>query len=165
VGVRAVILRSQGEVFPLELIPPRIEVVSVPAKATSVFEHDVSTAERAMRVPRVAAPLSENDVPDDWRDASLVLLAPVINEVQVGLVGAFGDASIAAAAQGWLRGLHRDGAVRTIRWDAARQTLRGLQALFVSAEDERGQEAAMTEWVQRVPIAVVASGADTVSLC
>jgi 1D-myo-inositol 3-kinase len=158
-GLSAGILTSHGEDFPIELIPPRIEVVSVPAKATTVFEHDVSTAERTMRVTSVAAPLSENDVPDDWRDASVVLLAPVINEVQVGLVAAFGDASIAAAAQGWLRGLHRDGAVRTMRWDAARPTLRGLQALFVSAEDVRGQEAAMTEWVQRVPIAVVTAGA------
>jgi len=158
-GLSAGILTSHGDDFPLELIPPRIEVVSVPAKATTVFEHDLRGQERTMRVTSVAAPLSGNDVPADWHDASLVLLAPVINEVDAALAEAFADAAIGAAAQGWLRGLHRDGAVRTIRWDAATQTLRGLQALFVSADDVRGQEAAMTEWVQRVPIAVVTAGA------
>src|SRR5262249_13180866 len=81
-----------------------------------------------------------------------------MNEVDARVAAAFADASVAAEAQGWLRGLARDGAVRTIRWDAASQTLRGLQALFLSAADVRGQEPAMTEWIQRVPIAVVTAG-------
>ena len=158
-GLSAGILTSHGDDFPLEIIPPRIEVVSVPAASTTVFAHELSGHERAMRVTSVAAPLSTNDVPDDWRNASLVLLAPVINEVDAGLTTTFPDAAVAAAAQGWLRGLQRDGAVRTVRWEAAAQTLRSLQALFVSAEDVRGQEPAMTEWIQRVPIAVVTAGA------
>src|SRR5262249_20147973 len=81
-----------------------------------------------------------------------------MNEVDARVAAALADASVAAEAQGWLRGLARDGAVRTIRWDAASQTLRGLQALFLSAADVRGQEPAMTEWIQRVPIAVVTAG-------
>src|SRR5215470_2559483 len=158
-GLSAAILTSHGDDFPLELIPPRIEVVSIPAKATTVFEHDLRGQERAMRVTSVAAPLSANDVPEDWHDASLVLLAPVITEVDAALATTFAEAAIGAAAQGWLRGLHRDGAVRTIRWDAATQMLRRLQSVSLSADDVRGQEAAMTEWVQRVPIAVVTAGA------
>jgi 1D-myo-inositol 3-kinase len=158
-GLSAGILTSHGDDFPLELVPPRIEVVSVPAKTTTVFEHERQGEDRAMRVTRVAAPLTEGDVPEDWRDASLVLLAPVINEVDTAVAAVFMDASIGAAAQGWLRGLRGDGAVRTVRWEAATQTLRQLQALILSAEDVRGQEPAMTEWVQRVPIAVVTAGA------
>ena len=34
-----------------------------------------------------------------------------------------------------------------------------LQALFLSGADVRGQEAAMMEWVQRVPVAAVTAGA------
>jgi sugar/nucleoside kinase (ribokinase family) len=45
-----------------------------------------------------------------------------------------------------------------VRWDAAVQALRAFQAIFLSAADVRGQEQAMTEWVQRVPIAVVTAG-------
>src|SRR5438309_10900997 len=159
-GLSAGILTSHADDFPLDLIPPRIEVVSVPAPATTVFEHHVTDDEREMRVLSAAAPLGEADVPEDWRDAGLVLLAPVINEVDAQLAAAFGDASVAAEAQGWLRGLGRDGAVRTVRWETAMQTLRSLQARFLSASDVRGQESAMTEWVQRVPIAVVTAGRD-----
>jgi sugar/nucleoside kinase (ribokinase family) len=157
-GLSAGILTSHGDDFPLDLVPPRIEVVSVPAKTTTVFEHELQGEDRTMRVTSVAAPLGEADVPQDWRDAGLVLLAPVMNEVDARVAAAFPDASVAAEAQGWLRGLARDRAVRTVRWNAAAQTLRALQALFLSAADVRGQEPAMTEWVQRVPIAVVTAG-------
>ncbi len=157
-GLTAGILTSHADDFPLELLPPRIEVVSVPAPATTVFEHAHAGRERRLRVRAVAAPLGEADVPEDWRDAGLVLLAPVMNEVDARLAAAFADASVAAEAQGWLRGLGRDGAVRAVRWEAAPQALRRLQALFLSAADVRGQEPAMTEWVQRVPVAVVTAG-------
>jgi len=157
-GLSAGILTSHGDDFPLDLVPPRIEVVSVPATSTTVFEHEPHGDDRTMRVMSLAAPLGEGDVPDDWRDAGLVLLAPVINEVDARLAAAFPDASVAAAAQGWLRGLGGEGDVRTVRWDAAAQTLRTLQALFLSAADVHGQESAMTEWVQRVPISVVTAG-------
>jgi len=157
-GLRAGILTSHADDFPLDLVPPRIEVVSVPAPATTVFEHERVGDDRAQRVTSVAGALSEADVPDDWRDADLVLLAPVVNEVDPRLAGVFGDAAVAAGAQGWLRGVGSDGVVGSVRWDAAKETLRTLQALFLSTADVLGQESAMTEWVQRVPIAVVTAG-------
>ena len=157
-GLRAGILTSHADDFPLDLVPPRIEVVSVPAPATTVFEHERVGDDRAQRVTSVAGALSEADVPDDWRDADLVLLAPVVNEVDPRLAGVFADAAVAAGAQGWLRGVGSDGVVGSVRWDAAKQTLRTLQALFLSTADVLGQESAMTEWVQRVPIAVVTAG-------
>jgi 1D-myo-inositol 3-kinase len=157
-GLSAGILTSHAADFPLDLVPPRIEVISVPAPATTMFEHERVGDDRSMRVTSVAGALTEADVPDDWRDGGLVLLAPVVNEVDPRLAAVFSDASVAAGAQGWLRGLGPEGVVGTVRWDAAKQTLRTLQALFLSTADVRGQESAMTEWVQRVPIAVVTAG-------
>jgi sugar/nucleoside kinase (ribokinase family) len=157
-GLSAGILTSHADDFPLDQVPSRIEVVSLPAPTTTVFEHRYREGQRTLRVVSAAAPIAAAAVPEDWRDAGLVLLAPVLNEVDTALATAFGDATVAAEAQGWLRGLGAGGGVRSVRWDTARQTLRSLQALFLSAADVRGQEPAMTEWVQRVPIAVVTAG-------
>lgn len=158
-GLSAGILTSHAEDFPLELIPPRIEVVTIPAPATTVFEHTQREGERVLRVLAAAQPLGADDLPEDWREAELVMLAPVVNEVDAALAAAFEGATLAAEAQGWLREVAPDGAVQPRTWPAPKGVLSHLQALFLSGADVRGQEAAMTEWVQRVPVAAVTAGA------
>ena len=158
-GLSAGILTSHADDFPLELLPPRIELVSVPAAATTVFEHETTDGERRLRVRAMAQPLGVDDLPEDWRDPELVLLAPVVNEVDGALVDAFDGATLAAEAQGWLRAVARDGAVQTRAWASPKGVLSRLQALFLSGADVRWQEVAMTEWVQRVPVAAVTAGA------
>ena len=113
---------------------------------------------RALRVGSVAAPLTTSDVPEDWRDASLVLLAPVLDEVDPLLAAVFTEGAVGAAAQGWLRGVGPDRLVGSRPWTPPPGLLGRLQALFLSAEDVRGQEPFVTEWVQHVPIAVVTAG-------
>lgn len=156
-GLSAAILTSHADDFPLELVPPRIEVVTVPAGATTVFEHAEHEGERVMRVRAAAAALSADNVPEDWKDAPLVMLAPVLAEVDPLLSMAFSDAAVSAQAQGWLRVVEPDGAVGTLAWEPDHLLAR-LQALFLSQRDVLGQEAAMLEWLQRVPVGVVTAG-------
>jgi sugar/nucleoside kinase (ribokinase family) len=158
-GLAPAILTSHAADFPLEAIPPQIEVVSVPARETTVFEHDVEHGRRRLRVLGAAGPLRPDDVPEDWRDAAIVLLAPVLSEVDPRLAAVFGAASVGVEAQGWLRAVDTDGAVAGYAWRPPAFLLPLVQALFVSAQDVRGQEPQMLEWMQRVPIGVVTGGA------
>ncbi len=158
-GRSVAILTSHGADFPLDAVPPAIEVVTLEAPATTVFEYQESEGPRVMRVTATASPLTVGDLPEDWLEAPLVLLAPVIQEVDPNLAFAFGDASVAAAAQGWLRTLDAESGVEPVAWESPDDVLNRLQALFVSAEDVLGQEEQLTEWVQRVPLAVVTAGA------
>jgi sugar/nucleoside kinase (ribokinase family) len=158
-GLAAAILTSHADDFPLEAIPPQIEVVSLSAPETTVFEHDVEHGRRRLRVLAAAGPLTTDDVPDDWHDAAIVLLAPVLSEVDPRLAAVFGAASVGVEAQGWLRSVGADGAVAGYAWRPPAFLLPLVQALFVSAQDVRGQEAQMLEWMQRVPLGVVTSGA------
>src|SRR3989475_7781671 len=66
-GLSAGILTSHADDFPLDLVPPGIEVVSVPAPATTVFEHAWTVGDRALRVLSAAAPLGEADVRSEER--------------------------------------------------------------------------------------------------
>jgi 1D-myo-inositol 3-kinase len=157
-GFSAAILTSHADDFPLEAIPPRIEVISREARATTVFEHGQRDGRRTLRVRSVADPLTPRDVPEDWRDAPLVMLAPVAGEVEADLVEPFEDATIAAEAQGWLRAVGPDGVIDPRPWMPPARLLTRLQALFLSAEDVRGQEPAMLEWLQRLPLAVLTAG-------
>lgn len=158
-GLSAGILTSHADDFPLEAIPPRIEVVSVPSASTTTFTHASDGGRRRLVSRReVAAPLGASDVPEDWREAPLVLLAPVLGEVDAAVARAFDDASVAAAAQGWLRSRQPDGVVTPATWDEALAVLPGLQALFLSNEDAPGMDDDVQEWFQRVPVGVLTAG-------
>ncbi|OLC14999.1 MAG: hypothetical protein AUH29_08970 [Candidatus Rokubacteria bacterium 13_1_40CM_69_27] len=157
-GLSAGILTSHGEDFPLEAIPPQIEVVNAPSPHTTVFEHRREAGRRRLRLVASARPLSPADVPPDWLDAELVLLAPVFGEVDPAFAGTFTEATLAAEAQGWLRGAGPAGEVTPQPWTPPPGLLGRLLALFVSAEDVRGQEPSLAEWLQRLPLAAVTAG-------
>lgn len=157
-GLSVGILTSHADDFQLDTLPPQIEVVSVPAPHTTVFELSDPGGDRQLRRVSAARPLGPNDLPDDWRGAELVLLAPVLDEVDPALATAFSDAAIAAAAQGWLRAAGPQGRVVGRPWTPPKDLLNRLLALFVSADDIRGQEPALIEWLQRLPVAAVTAG-------
>jgi sugar/nucleoside kinase (ribokinase family) len=158
-GLSAAILTSHGEDFPLDDVPSRIEVVGLPAPATTTFEHREVKGGRALRARGAARPLTAGDLPEDWRPAPLVLLAPVLQEVDPMLAVAFPDAAVGAELQGWLRATDAEGAISPAQWASPEAVLARLQAIFVSRHDVSGQESQITEWVQRVPLAVVTAGA------
>jgi sugar/nucleoside kinase (ribokinase family) len=158
-GLTTGILTSHGPDFPLDALPAKIEVITVDADRTTAFEHLRSDDGRTLRVASAARPLGIDDVPEDWRDARLVLLAPVLNEVDPSLASAFADASVAVAAQGWLRGVGPGGEVAPRSWTPPPDLLATVQALFLSTEDIVGHEASVREWIQRLPLAVITAAA------
>lgn len=159
-GLSAGILTSHGDDFPLDLLPPQIEVVSVAAGETTHFEHRGVGSGRLMRVTARARPLSVHDVPADWREAGMVMLAPVVDEVDPLTTTAFGAGSIGIAAQGYLRRLDRDGSVVPKAWEGADLVLGRAQALFLSLEDVGGDPTQVMEWFQRVPMGALTEGRD-----
>ena len=159
-GLSVGLLTSHGDEFPLDVIPPKIEVISVPAADTTRFEHRQEPGGRVSHVRAVAGPLTMADVPDDWREAPLTLLAPVVDEVDPMVVTLFTDGAVGAAAQGWVRQLKPDGLVAPRPWRSPERLLQSVQALFLSREDIRGQEAEVVEWFQRMPVGVLTADRD-----
>lgn len=157
-GLSVGLLTSHGDDFPLDEVPPQIEVVTVPAAATTTFEHREVAGEREMTVQATARLLGEDDVPEDWAEASIVLLAPVIGEVDPRVATRFSDASLGAAVQGWLRHVGPGGLVVPCPWESPELLLGRIQALFLSVEDVRGQESEAAEWFQQVPVGVMTAG-------
>jgi len=159
-GLSVGLLTSHADDFPLDLIPPKIEVVSIPAADTSRFEHRQDAGGRVSHVRAVAGALTMVDVPDDWRAASLTLLAPVLDEVDPMIATLFTDGAVGAAAQGWLRHTAPDGLVVPRAWRSPERLLQSVQALFLSREDIRGQEDDVVEWFERMPVGVLTADRD-----
>src|SRR5437879_146687 len=157
-GLSVGLLTSHGDEFPLDVVPSKIEVVSVPAADTTLFEHRHEPGGRVSHVRAAAAPLTMADVPEDWREASLTLLAPVVDEVDPMIATLFTDGAVGAAAQGWVRQVKRDGLVVPRPWRSPEGLLQSVQALFLRREDIRGQESEVVDWFQSVPVGVLTAG-------
>src|SRR5262245_38947019 len=145
-GLSAAILTSHGDDFPLELVPPQIEVVGVPAAETTSFEYPAGEADRVMRVTGTARPLGADDVPEDWRAAQIAMLNPVVDEVDPLVATAFGEASLGAGIQGYLRAVASDGRVMPRPWTSPGFVLGHAQAVFLSVEDVNHDVAEAVEW-------------------
>jgi sugar/nucleoside kinase (ribokinase family) len=157
-GLSVGLLTSHGDDFPLDLVPPQIEVIAVPAKATTTFEHRAGPEGRVLRVAAAATGLAAAHLPEDWADARIAILAPVLQEVDPLVAAAFTDAAVAVAAQGYLRGLGQDGRVTPAAWPSPGWLLQRIQALFLSREDVDAEAGSVAEWFQRVPVGALTAG-------
>ncbi len=151
-GLRVGLLTSYGPDFPVEVLPAGMEVVAIPAPATTRFAIDYGPAGRSLLLRARATPLGPPHLPAHFAGAGLVYLAPVCEEVAPGLAGCFPEAAIGVGAQGWARAWDAEGRVRGRPWRDPEGVLGRAQALFLSADDVAGWEEEALELYQRVPL-------------
>ncbi len=157
-GLRVGLLTSIGPAFPLDALPPGIEMVNVSAEETTTFQHAGRTGSRRLRLVRRARPLAEVNLPETWRSVPLIYLCPVAAEVDPVFAHAFDDAVLGVGPQGWMRAWGQDGVVIRQAWKGARGVLGQTQALFLSEEDV-ADEREVREWFDLVPVGCVTRGA------
>jgi sugar/nucleoside kinase (ribokinase family) len=151
-GLRVGILTSHGPDFPTDALPSGIEVVRVPARATTRFAIEYTSAGRTLALQARASPLLPAHLPPHFADAGLAYLAPVADEVASDFAGAFPEAAVGAGAQGWCRVWDRVGRVIMRAWPNPAPVLSHLQALFFSEDDVAGWEPRALELYQHVPV-------------
>lgn len=162
-GLSVGLLTSFGEDFPAGELPDGLSVINVESALTTVYEVDVASAVRQLRLVSRAADLEADRVPDEWRRAPLALLCPVAAEVDPDLATRFAG-SLGVVPQGWMRGKGAGGAVTPRPWDDAMMVLPHVQALVVSDEDVEPFRGAALEWFQAVPVAALTHGAKGATL-
>ncbi|HZW03679.1 MAG TPA: PfkB family carbohydrate kinase, partial [Anaerolineaceae bacterium] len=94
-------------------------------------------------------------VPETWRSAPIVHLAPVAQEVDPKLARAFPNALVGLTPQGWLRDWDPQGRVSFCEWPEATYVLPQATAAVVSLEDVRGNEQVIEELLTSIRILVV----------
>lgn len=135
-GLRVGLLTSALEGEPLlETLMPFAEVACIPSHdATTTYENIYTDQGRIQYVRGVALNLTPDMLPDEWKSAPLVHLAPIANEVSPAFAHMFPEATTLATLQGWLRRWDADGRVRLNRWYDS-TALRRLDAIVLSQED------------------------------
>ncbi len=162
-GLRpAIVTSAPAEVLAaLDGILPDIPLSVVPTEGATTFENIYSASGRQQYLRGRAAPLTILAIPPTWRDAPIVLLAPIAQEVDANVVTAFPHSLVAATPQGWLRQWDGAGRVTPAPLASAEILLPHLQALILSRDDLQPPAGAILgPWSQTVPLVVETSGAE-----
>lgn len=109
-GYRPGVVTSCADDIDLTTALPDISVANVPAAESTTFENIYTETGRRQCIYGVAAPIGARDVPEAWRTAPIVHIAPLANELDYDILNAFNGGFIGVTPQGWMR-----------RWNAARE--------------------------------------------
>lgn len=134
---------------------PGVELHRLPTEQATTFENRYLGNDRQQTLHHVAEPLGLDDVPEEWRRAPVVHLAPVAQEVDRALAAAFTPMLVCVTPQGWLRAWDEAGRVRPAVPSNMKSVWEAVDALVFSAEDVGHDPEAMRELIASVPLAVV----------
>jgi sugar/nucleoside kinase (ribokinase family) len=156
----------------LDELPAQLTEIGLAARTsseTTTFANSYQQGFRTQYLLSRADQLQVEDVPESWRNASIVLLGPLAQELSPALIRLFPrrhGALIAATPQGWLRRWDPDGRVWPTPWTAAEELLPLLDVIILSHDDllpfangsRDDADAMLTEWSMQVPILVATDG-------
>ena len=135
-GLRVGIVTSSGADAPLGALNG-IPIVNVPAEHSTTFENIKTDGGRKQVLHHQATPILMEHIPQVWRSAPIIHLAPIADEVDSSLAERLSGSLLGITPQGWMRGWDEKGQVSAKVWDTnvSEQVLRHAGAVIVSVED------------------------------
>lgn len=134
-GCRTAVLTSASEDYDVEKLLPGIAVHCVRSSVSTKFENIYGSEGRQQMLHSMAAMLTEADLPEQWRRASVVHLGPISQEIDPNLIKVFSNSLIGLTPQGWFRQWDDEGHVTPGEWSELDQVLPLASAVILSHED------------------------------
>ena len=133
-GLSVGVVTSAGDDAPLRLLDG-VQIVNVPTERSTIFENVRTEQGRRQTLHHQASLLTFEHVPQIWRDAPIVHLAPIAQEVDAALAGLFPSSWVGVTPQGWMRAWDEKGSVTAKAWENSTQVLGQVGGVVLSLED------------------------------
>ncbi len=135
-GMRVGMVTSSGKDAPLSALDG-IPIVNIPSEHSTTFENIKTTNGRKQTIHHQAAPILFDHIPQAWRSAPIIHLAPIARELESSLPEKLSGSLLGITPQGWMRTWDENGQVAACAWDpnASEQALRHAGAVVLSVED------------------------------
>lgn len=153
------VLTAAGEQFDWTAVFPGIRIFRIPTPTTTQFENRYANGKRTQITRPTERRLMAADLSADLREAEVIHLAPVCNEVDPRIVDVASPASfIGVTPQGWLRRWDASGRVVAGPWEDADRVLARSDAVVCSIDDIAGDWSVAEAWSARTRLLVVTVG-------
>ena len=133
-GMRVGVVTAWGEESGGEMLEG-ISIVNHGNERSTTFENVYTPEGRIQTLHHLAPMLEYYHIPELWRNAPIVHIAPVAKEVNPSIVRHFPDSQVFLTPQGWMRQWDSSGNVRWDEWPEARHILRQVSGAVLSLED------------------------------
>lgn len=141
--------------------PADIPIVFHPSPTPPTFENIYTAHGRQQILHTASLPITVAAIPETWRSAPIVHLGPVLGETPEELVFAFPDALLGVTPQGWMRrwDMPLPSPIIYAPWRPNAQVLKRIDALVLSIEDVRGDEALVVSYARDCALVALTRGA------
>jgi sugar/nucleoside kinase (ribokinase family) len=156
-GLRVGVVTMRGNEIPLTALDG-IPVVAGEAEYSTTFENFYTPQGRTQHVRHVAPKIDFAIVPETWRRAKIIHLAPVAQEVDGVLPADFRPSLLGLTPQGWMRAWDEQGLVRPCAWQAAETALSNAGAVAFSVEDVGSDEELIEHYAHSGRLLAVTEG-------
>jgi sugar/nucleoside kinase (ribokinase family) len=151
-------ITSFADDFAVERMLPGIQIMRQRSSVTTTYQNVYVNGQRQQYVRAVADQVENALVPDQWKDARIVHLGPLVQEVQPDIIDLFPHSLIGITPQGWMRRWDDTGRVYPTRWSPPDGLLQRTQAVILSEEDVGGDLSIIEEYAQLGEVLVLTSG-------
>ena len=128
----------------------------LPSDHTTTFANIYTPTGRVQYCYTPAPVIAAGDVSAELRHPKVVLLGPLVQEIEPDMIHVFPEETVVAAVpQGWMRRWDADGRVHPTPWITAAEFLPHLDALILSIEDVDGDLSIIEEYCTHVPLLVM----------
>jgi sugar/nucleoside kinase (ribokinase family) len=148
------------ELGPLADIP----IASLKSEYSTTFKNIYTPEGRIQYIHAVADGIDYYHIPESWRSAPLVHLAPMAGEISSSIVRQFPHAMLCLTPQGWLRTWDADGRVSTGEWPEAEFALSHVDAAVLSLEDVQSDQKQIERMAAAAHALVVTAGREGATL-
>lgn len=156
-GLRTCVVTSIGPSMNLRPLA-NLSITAIPSETSTVFENINQSGQRRQHLHSHAQSISAADIPLTWRNAGIVHLAPVAQEVDPHTVDVLSFSFLGITPQGWMRDWDQDGRIGFRPWNDAASLLQSAEAVVLSFEDVGGDENIIAEMAQLGRVFVVTDG-------
>jgi sugar/nucleoside kinase (ribokinase family) len=133
-GLRVGIVTSVGKEAQINALNG-IQIFNIPTEKSTTFENVKTENGRRQTLHHRAALISFDHVPQVWRDAPIIHLAPIAQEVDETMAGKFPSSFVGVTPQGWMRAWDEQGRVEAKVWENSEQVLGRAGGVVLSVED------------------------------
>lgn len=156
-GLRVGVVTSWAADLPLSALRG-IPIANYSAEVSTTFENIHTSMGRVQYIRQIASSLDYYHIPEPWRNASIIHLGPVAQEIEPGILGYLSSSLVGLTPQGWMRAWDEQGKIYPTDWPEASFVLHRAGATVISLEDVNGDESIVDEMAASCRILAVTEG-------